>query len=645
MCGLTGIWIRGGGDSLALLADVRRMADAIRHRGPDDSGEWVDPTAGLALGFRRLAIVDLTPAGHQPMASANERFVLAYNGEIYNHRELRGELAAAGTSFRGSSDTEVMLEAFARWGVAETLPRLNGMFAIALWDRRDRRLHLVRDPIGIKPLYWALAGNEILFGSELKALRARNGFQPAVDRRAMAAFLRLAYVPAPHTIYAGVSKLEPGCHLTVGETGDVAIHRYWSVAAAAMSGAAASASSSAMTDAEAVEKLDALLGDSVARQMVADVPLGAFLSGGIDSSTVVALMQAQSARPVRTFTIAFADRRYNEAEHARRIAAHLRTDHTEVEITPAHALATVPRLADIYDEPFADSSQLPTLLLSEMTRRSVTVALSGDGGDELFAGYERYALAEATWRRIVAIPSPLRPVVRAGVGVLAGPAFSALAGRMPDRARRVMSSHRLGKLARALDARTNDDVYAEIVSQFSVPSDLLPGVAEASHAVIDGRAATEVMEFGARMRLVDMQTYLPDDILVKVDRASMAVSLEARVPLLDHRIAEHAFSVPPHRLVRGGRSKWLLRQVLYRYVPPALVERPKMGFAVPIGDWLRGPLREWAEDLLSEKALATSGITAAPVRERWRQHVSGSQRHDYPLWTILMLQAWMRRWA
>ena len=643
MCGLTGFWSRGGGQRGGAFEPIaRRMADTLVHRGPGDAGVWCDPDQGIALGFRRLAIVDLTPTGHQPMASGRGRYVVAYNGEIYNYRELRRDLEARGIAFRGTSDTEVMLEAFELWGVEATLARLNGMFAVALWDRAEARLHLARDPVGIKPLYWAVTGQTVLFGSELKALAAHPAFKAEIDPSAVAAYLRLAYVPAPHTIWRGVRKLEPGTHLTIGQQGEAGTARFWDVAEVARRGAI---DAGAMTDAEATDALDTLLRDAVGKQMVADVPLGAFLSGGIDSSTVVALMQAQSTRPVRTFTIGFSEAVYNEAEHARAVARHLGTEHTEVTIEPAHARAAIPRLAEIYDEPFADSSQLPTLLLSEITRRSVTVALSGDGGDELFAGYDRYRIAAETWQRIARVPAAAKPLVRAGLRAAASPGLAAALQRAPRALGLGITGGRLDKLALALEGNGPDDLYAEIVSHWGRPEALLPGVAEAQSAVTDRRIAGHIGDFGQRMRLVDMLTYLPDDILAKVDRASMAVSLEARVPLLDHRVVELAWRLEQRHLVRGQESKWLLRQVLDRYVPRALIERPKMGFAVPIGDWLRGPLRDWAEDLLSAKALAASGLVPGPVRAKWLAHAKGVQGGEYPLWTVLMLQAWMRRWA
>ena len=643
MCGLTGFWDRRrrtSGDDLVRIAG--HMSETLQLRGPDDAGAWADAEHGLVLGFRRLAIVDLSPAGHQPMRSADGRFAVAYNGEIYNYRELRAELEESGVRFKGASDTEVMLEGFSRWGVDATVQRLNGMFAIALWDRAEATLHLVRDRLGIKPLYWAQFGSLFLFGSELKALRAHPECKPEINQSAVSAYLRFGYVPAPHTVYRGVHKLEPGRILKLApDAVDPAIRSYWDSADAARNGRA---NRFAGTDTDAVDQLEALLRDAVGRQMEADVPLGAFLSGGVDSSTVAALMQAQSSRPVRTFTIGFEDPAYNEAEIARSVAAHLGTAHTEVRVTADDARAVIPRLPEMYDEPFADSSQIPTFLLSEMTRRQVTVALSGDGGDELFAGYSRYVIAANLWSRIERIPSPLRSAVSAGAGFAASPSLNRLLERAPRAFGLKLSSGRLEKLGGLLRSAGPDDLYCRLLSQWR-PGELMPVVPEAAHPLLDNTASGVVPDFSERMRFQDLRTYLPDDILTKVDRASMAVSLEARVPLLDHRVVEFAWRLPAHLLVREGTTKWLLRQVLYRHVPRALVERPKMGFSVPIGAWLKGPLRDWAEDLLSEKSLMASGLQPEPVRERWRQHVAGAQDWQYPLWTILMLQAWMRRWA
>ncbi len=643
MCGLTGIWFfESAPDAGARARILASMRDTLTHRGPDDDGVWFDAEAGFGLGFRRLAIVDLTPSGHQPMPSQDGRYVVAFNGEIYNHGDLRRELSGAGCTFKGTSDTEVVVEAIARWGVHATLERLNGMFAIAIWDRAQRALHLVRDRLGIKPLYWSLAQGRLLFGSELKALRACPGFAPSVDRGAMAAYLRLGYVPAPHSIYGGVSKVQPGTRVTIGADARVDITTFWSLDAVIARGQARRRS---MSDEEAVTGLESLLRDAIGKQMLADVPLGAFLSGGIDSSTVVALMQAQSDRPVRTFTIGFAEAGYDEAGAARAVAAHLGTEHTELRVEPRHALEVIPRLATHHDEPFADSSQIPTALLCELTRRSVTVALSGDGGDELFAGYERYALAEHVWGRVSRIPGPLRALLAGIARGAASPLMATLLSHLPKTAGGNLNAARLTKLAAALSGSNRDDLYRQIVSNWGHPERLLPGVTEVGHPLLQDRTTGSALDYIDRMRELDLRTYLPDDILTKVDRASMAVSLEARVPLLDHRVVEYAWTLPRPVLVREGAGKWLLRQVLYRHVPRALVDRPKMGFAVPIDVWLRGPLRAWAEDLLSVEALARTGLEPRLVRMCWEQHVSGRQDWHYPIWNILMLQAWTRRWG
>ena len=642
MCGLTGFWDRRAGMAGEQLErTVRLMSDTLIRRGPDDDGQWVDAAAGIALGFRRLAIVDLSPNGHQPMVSSDGRYIVAYNGEVYNFRELRVELEALGTRFRGGSDTEVMLEGFSRWGVRPTVERLIGMFAVALWDRQDRVLHLVRDRLGIKPLYWARFGDLLLFGSELKALRAHGGWRPEIDQGATSAFLRFSYVPAPHTIYRGVRKLEPGTILTLAATGEERIERFWDLAKVVRDGRAAPLQ---VSDAEATDQLEALLKDAVGRRMVADVPLGAFLSGGVDSSTVVALMQAQSDRPVRTFTIGFHEAGYNEAEQAKAVARHLRTDHTELYIDPAHAQAVIPQLPDHYDEPFADVSQIPTFLVSELTRQHVTVALSGDGGDELFAGYSRYLWGETIWRRIGWLPKPVRAALAASLTSLSPRAWDRAFAVLPQALQPRLAGEKVHKLAGIFNLDGPDAIYRRLVSQWAAPEQLLPKVTEPRGLLFDPAVAQIVPEFAARMRYLDTLTYLPDDILTKVDRASMAVSLEARVPLLDHRVAAFAWRLPAHLLVRGRSTKWLLRQVLYRHVPPALIERPKMGFAVPIDAWLRGPLRDWAEDLLGEQRLRNDGIEPGPVRQQWRQHLANDRNSQYQLWPVLMLQAWRQRW-
>ncbi|MGZ5257189.1 MAG: asparagine synthase (glutamine-hydrolyzing), partial [Burkholderiales bacterium] len=585
---------------------VERMADTLFHRGPDDSGTWIDKDAGIALGHRRLSIIDLSPEGHQPMTSHSGRYVMAYNGEIYNFRELRKELERDGVQWRGHSDTEVMLAAFEAWGVEGALQRFNGMFAFALWDRNEKALHLARDRLGEKPLYYGWAGKTFLFASELKALKAHPAWRAEIDRNALAAYLRHNYVPAPYSIYTGIAKLPPGhrIKLTAHDTGPVRTEPYWSLREAAEAGVANPLD---VDDETAVEGLDRLLRDAIARRMVADVPVGVFLSGGIDSSTVVALMQAQSSRPVRSFSIGFAEEAYNEARHAKAVAQHLGTDHTELYVTPQQAMSVIPKLPLIYDEPFADSSQIPTFLVSELARKHVAVTLSGDGGDELFCGYVRYFWGRRIWNRIGRLPYRLRTLTAAALRSLSPSSWNVLFAGM----NRLMSSTAVGeltgdrvhKLANVLAVSSPDALYHGLVSHWPQPQSMVHGSREPLTALTDRTQWARLSDFTQRMMFLDAVTYLPDDILVKVDRASMAVSLEARVPMLDHRVVEFAWRVPLSRKNRNDQGKWLLRQVLYRYVPPALIDRPKMGFGVPIDSWLRGPLRGWAEDLLSEHRL------------------------------------------
>ncbi|WP_431856173.1 asparagine synthase (glutamine-hydrolyzing) [Azospirillum sp.] len=637
MCGFCGVLTTS--PERGMEAAVRRMNDTIAHRGPDGDGIWVDEAAGIALAHRRLAIVDLSPLGRQPMESADGRWVVAYNGEIYNYQDLRAELEAAGHRFRGHSDTEVLVEGVARWGVEATARRLVGIFAMALWDRRERTLHLVRDQVGVKPLYWARFGGTVLFGSQPKALRAHPAFRAEIDRDALTAYVRFAYVPAPHTIYAGVHKLEPGCILTVRPDGEPERTAYWSLEGAVRAGLSDRLD---LSDDEAADRLEALLKDAVGRQMVADVPLGAFLSGGVDSSTVVAMMQAQSSRPVRTFTIGFREAGYDESADARAVAAHLGTDHTELTVEPADALNVIPTLADWYDEPFADSSQVPTFLVSQLTRRSVTVALSGDGGDELFAGYRRYLLGARLWRGMGRVPAGLRAAAAGLIQAVPPGRWDALLGRLPGMR---MAGDKAHKLAGILGSADADTLYRTLASQWQHPEALVLGGREPHGLPWDARVADQVPDFTERMQYLDSATYLPDDILAKVDRASMAVALEARVPLLDHRVVEFAWRLPLHQKLRDGQGKHLLRRVLYRHVPRALIERPKMGFAVPIADWLRGPLRPWAEDLLDERRLREDGLLdAAVVRRAWAEHLSGRRNRQHQLWVVLMFQAWKARW-
>lgn len=614
------------------------MARCIAHRGPDDTGEWVDERAGLTVGFRRLAIVDLSPAGHQPMHSASGRFVVVYNGEVYNYEEIRRELVAEGAApaFRGHSDTEVMLAAFEAWGVAGAVQRFLGMFAIALWDRAEQRLHLIRDRVGVKPLYLARFGENIIFGSELKALRAHPEFRAEIDRDALAAYFQFGCVPAPHTIYRGVQKVLPGTVVSITPQGEMKTTTYWSAAAAASRGVENRFDGS---DLEATDALDALLRDAVALRMIADVPLGVFLSGGVDSSLVTALMQAQSSAPVKTFSIGFVETGYDEAPHAAVIARHLGTLHTELYVTPEEAMAVIPKLPHMYDEPFADSSQIPTYLVSALARESVTVSLSGDGGDELFGGYYRYFTGRRVWSLIRRIPRPLRSLAGRSLSVMATPRWNGVFDRwMPRGLRQNRAAERLQKLARILPSADQDAMYFALVSQWRSVV-LHAGTPELP---LDDRSRWPVLTDPVeRMMFFDQVSYLPDDILTKVDRASMAVSLEAREPLLDHRLLEFAWRLPLGMKIRGGQGKWLLRQVLNRYIPQELMERPKMGFGVPVGAWLRGPLRDWAESLLSKERLTKEGfLDVDAVHAAWEAHLAGRGDWQHHIWTVLMFQAW-----
>lgn len=655
MCGLTGFWHPEGCPPDEAAATVRRMADTLTDRGPDDAGVWVDGGAGLALGHRRLAIVDLSPAGHQPMVSACGRWVMAFNGEIYNHRDLRAEIekaagaGAAAPAWRGHSDTETLLAAIGHWGVRGALERAVGMFALALWDRYTRTLTLARDRLGEKPLYYGWQRGVLLWGSELKALRAHPAFVGEIDRGALALYFRHNYVPAPYAIYRGIRKLPPGTLLTLSarqaQAGDLGEPvAYWSLADVVREGLRAPFEG---TESEAVDEAERLLRQAVAGQMVADVPLGAFLSGGIDSSTVVALMQAQSARPVKTFTIGFHEGEYDEARHAAAVARHLGTDHTELYVTPQAAIDVIPRLPSVYDEPFADASQIPTLLVAQLARQHVTVSLSGDGGDELFGGYNRYFWAQALWRRLGWMPPGVRGALAQGLKILSPDAWNRLlavaSGLIPARYRYANLGDKLHKLAGVLQARTPEEIYRLLVSHWFNPAELVPGAEEPPTALTRPQAWSMLEDFRHRMMALDAVSYLPDDILVKVDRAAMAVSLETRVPLLDHRVVELAWRMPLGYKIRDGQGKWLLRQVLYRHVPRELVERPKQGFGVPIDHWLRGPLREWAEDLLDARHLREGGyLDSAPVRRLWEEHLSGRRNWQYHLWDVLMWEAWRR---
>jgi asparagine synthase (glutamine-hydrolysing) len=650
MCGIAGFVQFQPGSAHELEACARHMADQLVHRGPDDSGTWADSTAGAAFGFRRLSILDLSPAGHQPMCSGAGRYAMAFNGEVYNFNELRAELEPLGHCFRGHSDTEVMLEAIEEWGLEAAVRRFVGMFAFALWDSRDRVLHLVRDRLGIKPLYYGFSRRLLLFASELKAIRAHPGFVPEIDRNALTLLMRFGYIPGPHSIYRGIYKLPPGSIVSfcTGGSENPALAQpraYWSLAELAEHGEREPFRGS---EEEAGSELERLLRDSVRLRMIADVPVGAFLSGGIDSSTVVALMQAQSLRPVKTFTIGFEDPAHDEAHYGAKVAAHLHTEHTQLYLTPEETRSVIPKLPTLYDEPFADSSQIPTYLVSALARQNVTVSLSGDGGDELFGGYTHYIRAPWLWRSMRAVPVPIRRAFAASLSWPSIPAYNRLFGGRrqiaSEGSRAGTSGEQVHKFAQAFAATDPWALHRHFASHWKAPIELVLN-GEEPPSIFSNASRPALSDLVARMLVTDALTYLPDDILTKVDRASMGVSLEARVPILDHRVVEFACRLPMHLKIRKGRGKWLLRQVLYRYVPPGLIERPKMGFAAPIGSWLRGPLRAWAESLLAKDRLVREGyFRPEPVRKVWREHLAGHRSAQDMLWNVLMFQAWLEYW-
>ena len=642
MCGIAGLVSRRRIDPDLL----RRMGEALAHRGPDDDDTWIDAEAGVGLAHRRLAIVDLSPSGRQPMHSADGRYVLNFNGEIYNHTELRAELEARGQvpagGWRGHSDTETLVEAVAAWGLEAAVRQAVGMFALALWDRRERVLSLVRDRFGEKPLYYGWASKDFVFGSELKSLRLHPAFDNAIDRQALGLYAARTHIPAPWSIYRGIFKLEPASILNLPlkaalrpSAEPLPVTPYWSYRDVVRRGPAEPIA----TEGEAIEELDRALSTAVKGQSMADVPVGAFLSGGIDSSTVCAVYQRHSSNKIRTFSIGFEEAGFNEADHARAVATHLGTVHSEHVVTVREARDVIPLLPGIYDEPFADSSQIPTFLVSRFAREKVKVALTGDGGDELFAGYNRHFQAPRLWRRLRMLPRPLRMAAGAWLGLVPQRVWQQAAGMLPDRHR-----HLGGKANKALklasSAESFDHVYAAFLDEWS--GEVSPVLGYDGRGIgldLDlGQAAPDAL----RIMYYDAVSYLPDDILAKVDRASMAVSLETRVPFLDHRVAEVAARIPLGMKIRGSNGKHILRQLLYSHVPAQLIDRPKAGFAVPVGSWIRGPLRNWAESLLDPARLASDGwFDAAVVRRRWEDHLSGRRDSTHAIWAILMFQSWL----
>lgn len=662
MCGIAGCLFAG--PAQRGLSIVAVMSERLSSRGPDDAGAWGDEQGRAFLGHRRLSIIDVSANGRQPMRSNGGRYVVAFNGEIYNHLEMRAELEEAGACapWRGHSDTETLLAAFERWGVEPTLDRAVGMFAIALWDTAARTLHLARDRFGEKPLYYGWVGRDFVFGSELKALRAFPGFSNPVCREALGLYMRFLYVPSPHSIFRGVYKLEPGCVLSIDTSAEpisgdpprpptarrgLALRRWWSLGATVEAGARRLFDN----EDEAVRALEDRLREAIRFQSLADVPVGAFLSGGVDSSTIVALMQRQSTRRVRTFTVGFEDAGFDEAPHARAVARHLGTEHAELFVTAAEARAIIPRLPAMYDEPFADSSQIPTHLVCRAAREQVVVALSGDAGDELFGGYNRYFWAPRIWRRLAWLPYPARSALAASLAaapmagweVLNGPINALLPGsrgvaRLGEKAQKLAS--------RLHGARDLDDLYCNLVSEWQARSNVLrhdsARDSEPPIPLSDVLPAAGMEHGQLRMMYRDCMSYLPDDILCKVDRAAMSIGLETRAPFLDHRVAEIAWRLPLDMKIRNGQGKWALRRVLDKYVPRALIERPKSGFGIPLDQWLRGPLRDWAESLLEESRLEREGyFDAAPIRRVWREHLGGRRDRTAKLWSVLIFQNWL----
>ncbi len=647
MCGIAGFWKANGENKELLKETVIKITDTLSHRGPDDAGFYIDENNGIALGHRRLSILDLSSKGHQPMESFGGRYIITYNGEVYNYRDLRKELENDfNINFKSNSDTEVLLAGFEVWGIEKTLKKSNGMFAFALWDKKEKRLYLARDRIGIKPLYYGVQNGILFFASELKAIRANRFFKPKNNTNALTLFFRYNYIPAPYSIYRDIKKLRPGHYACINRDLNVNVCCWWDTEKITERGIKNQLQSS---DEEAVSELERLLSDSVKKRMIADVPLGSFLSGGVDSSTVAALMQSQSSLPIKTFTIGFNEDNYNEAKFAKSVAEHLGTDHTELYVTPKQVMNIIPQIPEIYDEPFSDSSQIPTFLISQLTQKHVTVSLSGDGGDELFGGYNRYFWADNIWKKIGFMPHFSKSWITKIITVLSPEVWNKLFEKiefvLPNRFRQTLYGDKLYKLAEVLKSKTPDEIYRRLISHWKEPETLVMNGKEPAVVSDSSDIKASISDFKDRMMFFDLIAYLPDDILAKVDRASMGVSLEARVPILDHNVVEFAKKLPLNLKIKNGKTKWILRQILYKYVPEKLIERPKMGFGVPIGKWLRGPLREWAEDLLDENGIKENGIlNPEPIGKLWQEHLTGKRNRQYLLWDVLMFQAWSKRW-
>lgn len=642
MCGFSGFMSLANSniDSIALLEE---MGSKIRSRGPDSFGTWLDESANLGLVHRRLAIVDLSPAGHQPMTSKNGRFIIAFNGEIYNHLEIRAELELIGDqSWAGHSDTETLLAAIEVWGLKSALQKSVGMFALALWDKQLKLLHLARDRFGEKPLYYGVYNSTLLFGSQLSAIKVHPEFRADISRDSLALLLRHNYIPAPYSIYTGTYKLLPAHIVTFSSDLASTTDEYWSAKEVIENSAD---SSCILGENDSLSSLESVLKKAISQQMLADVPLGAFLSGGIDSSLIVALMQSQSSKPVKTFSIGFDDPRFNEALFAKDVATHLGTEHTELYLGADDILSVIPKLPEMYDEPFSDSSQIPTYLVSKMAKEHVTVSLSGDAGDELFCGYSRYFLASKSWHKMSKVPLTIRRFLSKFITTVPVKLWNSIFFVMPSKYKAINLGDRLHKAAFLLTSKNIDELYIRLISHWQHPENIVLNCTEPLTAITDPERRIVVKDPLLRMMAYDTVSYLSDDILAKVDRAAMAVSLETRVPFLDHRVFEKAWAMPLSMKYKHKKSKWCLRQILYKYVPENMIERPKMGFAIPLDVWLRGPLREWAENLLSEERLLNEGFfDSVKIRQIWTEHLSGERNWQYHLWDILMFQAWFEHY-